>query len=457
MTRQTRHLKGHIATFAAVVAVAIGFVAWLLVLGGQVPWDNAGYSARALLPTAASLAPGARVTMAGVDVGTVTAVKRAGLDAVVDVKLTDNRVTPIPVDSSMQLRTHTVVGENYVSITPGSSHTMLRSGGLLPISQAGSYVDFNQILSVLQGDGRHRLRELLRGLGGAVAGRGDQLNALLNGGASALSYASNTIQIAARHTPDVSRLVDQLGRLSAAVGERDSSIQQIADSGLATLNTIASRDQAVREILRELPGALTQVRVTTDTLNNVTNTAAPIVSSLAAAVAEVRPAVQSLRPAVDAGRGVLTALSAAAPGLEGTLNRATQLAGPTPDALFQLKKTLCQANPAIAYLRPYTSDVIATIMGLGSASNSYDRFGHLIRLLPIISENSLVGLPPSVSSAALTLIHAGLLTETRGGLTYQPYSPPGQIGHETAAGQSILGPSQVPATGYRYPHVLAAC
>jgi hypothetical protein len=121
-----------------------------------------------------------------------------------------------------------------------------------------------------------------------------------------------------------------------------------------------------------------------------------------------------------------------------------------------VNQTLCQANPVIAYLKPYTSDVIAAIVGLGSASNSYDRFGHLIRLLPIISANSLVGLPASVSSAAYTLIHAGLLAKVDG-LSYQPYSPPGQVGRETAAGQNILGPSQVPATGYKYPHVLAAC
>jgi hypothetical protein len=111
----------------------------------------------------------------------------------------------------------------------------------------------------------------------------------------------------------------------------------------------------------------------------------------------------------------------------------------------------------LRYAKPYTPDIISFIGGLDSASNSYDRLGHLIRITPIINDNSLVGLPPSVSKAAFTLLHTGLLG-TSNALTFNPYPKPGQIGTEAATGRSnIVGPSQMPASGYKFPHVLADC
>jgi phospholipid/cholesterol/gamma-HCH transport system substrate-binding protein len=456
MARQTRDLKGHAVVFTLFVVEAVGFSLWLLAYGHQLPWQQSGYRVSTVLPTAGSLAPGARVTMAGADVGRVTSIDPRGVGAIVSLQIDDSRVTPIPADSVIQLRMHTVVGENYVSITPGRSSEMLRSGGLLPISQAGEYVDVDQILSVLQGPGRQRLRALIEGLGGAVQGRGDQLNALLGDSASALTYLSNTVRVAANDTPNVSRLVHQLGDLSAAVGERDAAIRQIAGDGLAALDAIGTRDNSVRAILRALPGVLAQVRTTTNTLNTVTNVAAPVVANLAGAVADVRPAVGELQPSVNAGRAIVQQLGAAAPGLEQTLSDATKLSKPAPQALPQVKQTLCQANPLIRFLGPYTDDLIAFIVGFGSASNAYDRFSHTIRLDAILNDNSLNGLPPAISQAAYTLIHAGLLTKTTG-LTFDPYPKPGLVGSTTAAGKHVLGPSQVSQTGYVFPHVLADC
>jgi phospholipid/cholesterol/gamma-HCH transport system substrate-binding protein len=456
MARQTRDLKGHAVVFTLFVVAAVGFSLWLLSYGGQLPWQQSGYAVKAVLPTAGSLAPGARVTMAGAEVGRVSSISPRGVGAIVNLQIRDDRVTPIPVDSVIRLQMHTVVGENYVSITPGRSAQMLRSGGLFPISQAGQYVDVDQILSVLQGEARQRLRGLIQGLGGAVQGRGERLNALLGGSASALTYLSNAVQVAAKDTPNVSRLVQQLGNLSAAVGERDTAIQQIASEGLAALNAIGTRDASVRAILRALPGVLAQVRTTTNTLNTVTDVAAPVVTNLAGAVSDVRPAVGQLEPSVNAGRTIVQHLGAAAPGLEQTLSDATKLSKPTPLALPQLKQTLCQANPLIRFLKPYTDDLIAFIVGFGSASNAYDRFSHTIRLDAIINENSLVGLPPALSQAAYSLLHAGLLTKMSG-LSFDPYPKPGLVGSATAAGKNVLGPAQVSQTGYVFPHVLAGC
>jgi hypothetical protein len=100
--------------------------------------------------------------------------------------------------------------------------------------------------------------------------------------------------------------------------------------------------------------------------------------------------------------------------------------------------------------------VISALGGLGSAANAYDALGHTIRLTAIVSDDSLVGAPADVSAAAQTLLHAGFMAKSSG-LSWDPYPKPGQIGKSSAAGQSILGPDALGASGYKYPRILADC
>ena len=75
---------------ALMITVLIGFVVFFVGLGGGLPNLGGTYQVRALLPTAGSLTPGARVTMAGSRVGSVTAVARRGSGAVVSMTIDDS-------------------------------------------------------------------------------------------------------------------------------------------------------------------------------------------------------------------------------------------------------------------------------------------------------------------------------------------------------------------------------
>lgn len=453
----TTNFRSHLATALVFIALAIGFVLFFVGLGGGLPSLGSDYHVRALLPTAGSLTPGARVTMAGSRVGTVTSVQRQGTGALVSMTLDDSRVTPIAQDSTVALRVRTPVGENYISITPGKSNAMLRSGDVLPMTQAADTVDVDQLLSVLQGDTRTRARQMIQGFGSALAGSGDQLNGLLGGTAVSLSSGSRVVGIMANDREQVARLVAQLGDVSAAVGQRGTDIVQLSRQALTSFSAIASRDAQLRQLIDQLPGTLSQVRSTTTVLSSVTRVASPVLLNLAAAVREVRPAVRALAPAAAEGRAVVGELGSASAPLQQTLGDLRALSAPAAGAFPQIQKTMCQLNPMIRYMKPYTADIISAAGGLGSAANNYDALGHAIRITLIGNDNTLVGLPANVSQAAFTLVHAGLLSKFTP-LTYDPYPAPGQIGKAVATGHNdVLGPSQVPSTGYVFPHILADC
>lgn len=448
--------RAHLATAVGGVALALAFLLTLLYLGHGLPSTHASYEVQSVLPTSGALAPGARVTMAGADVGTVRSVTRRGAGALVVLRITDDRVTPLAADSTMQLRSRTPVGENYVSITAGRAARRVPSGGALPMATSGQYVDVDQILTVMQGRGRARVRALLQGFGGGLRGHGGQLHAILGDTSSALTEGAQVVHLLARDREQVSALVDHLGTVAGAVGDRAAAIRMLTARGTRTFRAIAARDAALRTLLADLPATLDQVRSTSATVDHVTTQAAPVLADLAVALREVRPAVRNLSPAAAVGRRAVTQLGAAAPGLRGTLTRVRAAAGPASTAIPALRDALCQADPVIRYAKPYTDDVISALAGLGSAANAYDALGHTIRLTAILSDNSLVGLPAPVEAAAQTLLHSGLMSKTTG-LSWDPYPKPGQIGRNSASGKSVLGPDAVPATGYTFPRVQPDC
>jgi hypothetical protein len=200
------------------------------------------------------------------------------------------------------------------------------------------------------------------------------------------------------------------------------------------------------------------VRTTAGTLNSVTNTATPVVSNLAAALHDLRPAITSLQPAAQEGQTVVNQLAATAPSLTETLKRTRALSDPTVGALPQVRRALCQVNPMLRYIGPYTQDINMFIGNFGSAVNGYDNISHLVRLVPIFGDNSISGLPAPVSTAAYNLLHAGILGASTA-LTWDPYPKPNQIGTEHATGASrVIGPADLKAkTGYVYPHITADC
>lgn len=451
-----RNYRLHLLTVVIAIGGAIAVLLGFLILGGSLGQGDAT-RVRALVPTSSALGKGAKVAMAGAQVGRVVKVSRHGNGTLVEMDITDDRVVPVPIDSRVTLRQRTPVGENYVEITPGKAASALGGDDVLPISRADEYVDVDQLLSVLDGKERDAARILIQSAGRAVDGQGENLNTTLGEASKIVVDGGTLFGVLSEDRAQVARLVDRLGRVSAAVGERGEAVRTTADRGLVALDAVAARDDELAATLRELPGTLRQVRETTTLLRSTATTATPVVRELATTVGELRTPVANLRPAMQQARNVVRELGAAASPLRTTLKRVDALSGPLVKALPQLHKTICQVAPMVRYTAPYTDDAIATVIGLGSASNSYDAVGHLIRLTPILGENSLAGLPDDVTQAAYTLLRTGLLGKASP-LTWNPIPEPGQIGKDSATGRpAISGPKALKDSGYEYPRILADC
>jgi phospholipid/cholesterol/gamma-HCH transport system substrate-binding protein len=458
MTAHRRHLGREIAFLIGATVLGVAFFLWLMILSGGIASPTSShYEIDAVLPSAgAQLVAGARVTMAGVDVGTVSSVSRRGDGAVVAMDLTDGRVTPLPAGSRVQLRERTPLGEDYISILSGTSRQTVLSGSTIPESQVAGSVDVDQVLSTLRGSARGGTRHLIQSVGGAVDGRGAEVNALVGGTAATLQSGSDLISAVYGERDQMSALIDNLGQLAAGLGERGAEIESLARGGLTTFSAIAARDAALRSLLRILPPALSQVRQTTAKLSSATGVVAPVLANLADTLRAARPAARALAPAAATLQDVLASAGAASTPLQATLGRLVELAPPAMVALPRLRQTLCQLNPMVRYMRPYTPDVLSLIEEFASSTNGYDAISHTVRLTATINDDAIVGLPPSVNTAVQTLLHSGVLGESNR-LSFDPYPGPGQAAGAAGA-TTVTGPSDVrPATGYVYPHVTPRC
>ncbi|MGE4425391.1 MAG: MlaD family protein [Solirubrobacteraceae bacterium] len=450
--------RPHVVTFLVAAIVTGGLMLWFMDLGGGLPSMRQTQQVKALLPTAGGMVRGARVTMAGVAVGRVTAVRARGTGAEVDLELNDRRVMPLPRDSRIRLRNRTPVGEAYVEITPGRSTASLGHDDVLPIEQAADTVDVDEILSVLQRPVRQHARALLERSGDALDGRDDELNALVGATASALQRGTRVSAHFADERRALAGLVDDLGRIMRAVGNRGHDIGTLARGARTSLTAIAQRDMRLREVLVALPATLRQVRSTAVTLETVSDDAAPVLAKLATTLDELSPATERLRPAAIRANALIGDLGRTVPALRKTLGEVQRTAPSLVEALPQLGATLCQVNPMLRYIEPYKADLTAGFTNLGGIANAYDASGHTLRGNVVVNGSNLVGLPPSLTEPTNALLHTGFLSQALR-LTYDPYPKPGQQGKTkaTAANTGVIGPTAVPGTGYVYPRTQADC
>jgi len=452
-------VRRHLRTVVCFGVVMIACFVLLLKLSDGLPALGDRYTVKTILPTSgAQLVPGARVTLGGVAVGNVGSVERRGAGALVELELHEKSAYPLPSDSQVQLRQRTALGENYIALLWGTSKDSLADGGVIPISQAEEAVDVDDLLSVLKGRTRTRVRQLLRTTAATLGGRGKDLNQLLDGTGGTLEHGGGAVRQLVRDQVQIAQISAQLGDLASTIGERGEDIDLVARESQVALRAIADKDDRVRDLLNVLPGTLDQMRTTSGTLGRVSDQAAPVLGELATAVREVRPAARRLLPAATEGRSLVREIGATAPKLETVLAKARKLSPPTVRTLPRLRAVLCDVNPMLRYLQPYVKDVLNTLTGLNSATNAYDAIGHTIRLAPVLSDNSLAALPPDASRAARELLHAGLITEGSNDLNWNPYPKPGTAANGITPGEDFLGPDEL-ADGrhYKYPRIVEDC
>jgi phospholipid/cholesterol/gamma-HCH transport system substrate-binding protein len=128
------------------VFVILGILAlgWLSIRLGKVElWGGGNYTVYADFPSAGGLKTGSTIEIAGVQVGRVTAIRLDNFQARVVMSIQDG--VKLTQDSIASIKTKGLIGEKFVSISPGGSDKIIGPNGR--ITEVEPPIDLEELLS----------------------------------------------------------------------------------------------------------------------------------------------------------------------------------------------------------------------------------------------------------------------------------------------------------------------
>lgn len=361
--------------WAGVIGVLLILAACYLVFGGSLPFQGSPYALNATFTVQTELHIGSPVRIAGVNVGTVTGIRRVSdsSQAAVATMAIQSNGLPIHADATVDIRPRLFLeGNYYIDLHPGTPGApTVDSGYTIPAAQTTGPVQLDRVLSALSSNTRQDLQTVLSGLGAALNGQPTAAEDATQDpsvrgltGAEALNqslrYAAGAFRASA--IVNAALLGEQPHDLSGAVrgNERVFSALAAAQGHLAdlvsvfntTMAALASRQQDLSTTIGLLP----------PTLRAADSALGPLQASFGPTqqfARDLTPSIKQLDPTIGAGLPWVaqsTALLSPAE-LGGLLNDLTPAIQGTAATLNSSKALLRQSD---SLARCFTHTVIPT-------------------------------------------------------------------------------------------------
>ncbi len=297
---QIERYRTAFVAIVAMIAVALftgGYVltnerlalpSWFPVLG------QSNFHIAAEFESAQAVTPGQgqAVTIAGAKIGEVSNVELKNGVSWVDMEVDPKYARYIHPDATFLLRPKTQLKDETIDIAPGTkSAGHIHEGELFPLAQTAPDVNFYEFLGALDAETRTYLQELLAAAGGALEKNGRALSAdfrRFDPITRELNRIAGALQ--SRHLY-IQRGIHNFQLLLSTLGSKD---RQVAE-GIAASNKVfavfAKEDEAVKQTLKLLPGALASTKSGLGKLTRAADVTGPTLKALhpfAASLAEAQ-------------------------------------------------------------------------------------------------------------------------------------------------------------------------
>jgi phospholipid/cholesterol/gamma-HCH transport system substrate-binding protein len=430
------------------------------------------YTIHATFSNANGLQPGSLVRIAGVNVGTVSSVSQepgcksasttqsACQAADVTMNIT-NEGLPIHDDATFAIRPRIFLeGNFFVDVSPGTPQAPVAPDNhTFPIQQGVEPVQFDQVLTGLQGNTRQNLQTLLQQYGKAVKQGGPSFNKSIQYWLPAYEYSSIVAHDALGIQPhDLSNYIAAQGQVSGAFDTHPQNLENLITDFNTTANAFARENTSLEQTVAELPKTLSAAIPAFNALN----AAFPPLRAFARAMV---PGVKSTGPMVDASLPFVTQLNDLVQPSE--LRGLTADLRPTVPALAKLTKDTIPlmrnevrptASCVVNIIYPWSQltvpddtfnasngfpprkvyvEAVDYLPGLAGESRNFDANGPYIRILGT-GGTFTYSLQPGLFGQALTKLDA-----------VQPQVPPG--GKRPPYEENVPCESQKPITNLAAP------
>jgi ABC-type transporter Mla subunit MlaD len=325
------------------------------------------YKVRAIFDDVASAVPGEDVKIAGAKVGKIESMDVTPQEkAAVVLNIADSGFAPFHDDAHCTVRPQSLIGEKYVECTPGSpSHPALRKIGsgqagagqyLLPVSNTSAPVDLDLINNIMRLPYRQRFAILLSELGAGLAGRGQDLNALIRRANPALQQTDRVLKQLADENVTLKNLAAESDQALAPLARDRARLAGFIKHSNTVGEATAKQSANIQHSIQKLPEFLRQLKPTLTNLGQLSDEMTPTLSDLNQASPSLTRFVLELGPFSRSATRSLT-----------TLGQATDVGGPV----------LQRARPVVQDLRTFAHQAKPVSTDLDNLTASLDRTGGL--------------------------------------------------------------------------------
>jgi ABC-type transporter Mla subunit MlaD len=391
---------------AAVAVAAVLLVAALVALVLVTRGEDDAYRVRAIFDNAGFIIPGEDVKVSGVKVGSIEDVEvTEDFKAAIVLRIEDEGYQDFRRDAECEVRPQSLIGERFVECSP----TQTRGTGdelppelqevedgpgegqrLLPVQNTSRAVDLDLINNIMREPYRERFSIILNELGVGVAGRGEDLNAVIRRANPALKEVDEVLKILAGQNEQLEQLaVDSDTIMAPLARERErvtSSIENMSEVAEAT----AERRGDLEEDIALLPEFLRELTPTMERLGALSDEMTPVLTDLGAAAPDVNRFLLELGPFSAAATPALESLGDA-----GAIGGPRELAEQLRPVARQLGDVLVdfQREDGIERLLDY-------IFFQGTAVNGFDSFGHYLRAGLLVNQCTTYATDPTGGCSA---------------------------------------------------------
>jgi virulence factor Mce-like protein len=380
-------LVGAVTVIVAMVAVFLSYNA-----NEGLPFVPT-YSLTANVPNANGLVRGNEVRMGGSRVGVVTEIKtdpQENGNVAADLTLElDERIMPLPDDSTLIIRPRSALGLKFVEITEGKSKDGFAEGATIPLAAAQVETqEIDDFFNMFDEPTRVGSRTNLETFGAGLAGRGESLNRAF----AELGPVAEKLEPVLRNINSPRTAV---GRLFPALEQAAAQVAPVAQAQAdlwvaldTTFTAWASVSDSVQETISEGPAALEVATRELPRQRPFLANSEELFRRFRPAFAAFADAAPDMARAFEVGTPALRRSPALNRRLTKTISALEKLGDDprVPSGLARLTSTVKTLQPTLAFLTPaQTVCNYGTLFfrNIASMTSESDVVGSMLRVSPL--------------------------------------------------------------------------
>lgn len=362
--------------------VVVGVLAVLLAAGVVflVTSGGSGYQVKLVLPSAAQVVEQAPVRIDGAEVGSVEKITVKDGMAIVTLNLNE-RAAPLREGTTSRVAWESLLGERVIILFPGPAENAAYPDGAL-IEADSAQIEVDEFLAIFDEPTRERLNTLISGLNGTVQGREAQLQATLRSAGPTVNALGEVLQAVGRDGPAIRELITELQQVTGPLAARQNDVRGVVDRLTTFSAQLAPLQAQIRDGFQELPVTLDVAKETLDLVPPAVDASVPLLEDLRSPTDKLPSIAENLSPLLRDLRPTLDDLGPTLVSLADLLDQTPDFLDTTSETFPQLEKTVREYQPVLAFLRPYTPELVGFATNWGNVFSGYDSQGHVWTALP---------------------------------------------------------------------------